>query len=176
MTEENVQATTEPNTDETTPEGGSTQDKASKLDELEKDDLISIVRDLRRENAKTRTEKQATKREIEEFQKWKDSQKSELERAREETESLKQENYSLLKTSIALGAGLTLEDADFIVGDTPEEMKAAAARLAGRLKPADEKPKVTDVFAGSRGTPIGEGPKDSKTIANRYMAGLVFPR
>lgn len=174
MSEENVQETTEAVEQETTQ---STAEKTtSKLEELEKDDLISIVRDLRKENAKTRTEKQATKAELEEFQKWKESQKTELEKAQERATELEKKTYSLLKESIALKAGLSPDDVDFIHGDTEDEMKASAEKLAGRLKPAEGEAKktVTDVFAGARGTPVPAGPKDTKTLANQWLAGIVF--
>lgn len=174
MSEEtNVQETTE--AVETAPEGGESK-PTSKLEELEKEDLISIVRDLRKENAKTRTEKQATKAELEEFRLWKESQKTELEKAQERAANLEKKTYSLLKESIALKAGLSPDDVDFIHGETEDEMRASAEKLAGRLKPKDGEKRtgVTDVFAGARGTPVPAGPQDTKTVANQWLAGLVF--
>lgn len=164
-----------PEANETTPEVEAEVVETKKtLTELTNEELIDYVKTLRKENASHRTEKQATKKELDEFRAWKDSQKTELERAQEKAAELQKENYSLLKTSIALGVGLSLDDVDFISGETPEEMKASAEKLAARVKPTDMKKSPVNVFAGSRGAPVSEGPKDTKALANQWLSSLVF--
>lgn len=178
MSEENVQETTEPTTEVTETE--TVETNKSKLEELERDDLVNIIRDLRRENAKTRTEKQATKKELEEFQAWKDSQKTELERAQEEASRLKEEKLTLLRTNAALSFGLDEDVAEFVKGDTEDEIKASAKKLAEKLGTNEEalarvagKTPVTDVFAGNRGVPVSKS-TDVKTQANEFISGLIF--
>lgn len=158
-----------------TPEGTGAEvvEQKKTLEQLTPEELIDYVKTLRKENASHRTAKQAKDKELEEFRAWKDSQKTELERATERAETLRKENHSLLKTSIALAAGLTEADVEFVSGETPEEIKASAEKLAGRVK-AGEKPSATNVFAGARGTPVGAGPTDTKALANQWLAGLVF--
>ena len=179
MSEENTVQETTDNTTEVDStegtEGAEVVETKKTLDDLTPEELKEYAKKLRKENASHRTAKQAKEKELEEFRAWKDSQKTELERAKERTEELQKENHSLLKTSIALGAGLTLEDVDFINGETPEDMKASAEKLAGRLKTGETKQTTrTDVFAGSRGTATTEGTKDSKAVANEYMAQLIW--
>lgn len=175
MSEENVQETTETAETEVVETEATEENKPTALDAMTPEELKAHIKELRKENASHRTAKQAKAKELEEFQKWKDSQKSELDRTKEEAESLRKENYSLLKTSIALGAGLSLDDVEFINGETPDDMKASAEKLASRLKTDGGKPSTTtNVFAGTRGAPINEGPKDTKQLANETMAQLIW--
>lgn len=162
----------------TAPEGTEPEVVETKktLEQLTPEELIDYVKSLRKENASHRTAKQAQAEELKEFQTWKDSQKTELERATEKAASLEKERNTLLKTSIALGAGLSVDDVEFVSGETPEEIKASAEKLAGRVKAGEtgSAKKVTDVFAGARGTPVTGTPTDTKTMANQWLAGLVF--
>lgn len=154
---------------------GTEENKTTALDAMSADELKEYVKTLRKENASHRTAKQAKTKELEEFQAWKDSQKSELEKVTERNATLEKDNLSLLKTSLAIGAGLGPEDVEFISGDTPEEMKASATKLASRLKPGgDTTTQTTNVFAGTRGAAVSEGTKDPKTVANEYMAQLIW--
>ncbi|OKI54512.1 hypothetical protein [Micromonospora sp. CB01531] len=175
MSGENAPEATETTT---TTEGTETEvvEQKKTLEQLTPEELIDYVKTLRKENASHRTAKQLKDKELEEFRAWKDSQKTELERAQEENATLKQDNLSLLKTSIALGAGLTMDDVEFISGETPEDMKASAEKLAGRVKAGQTNTttNTTDVFAGTRGTATNEGPKNPNDVANAYMAQLIW--
>jgi poly-D-alanine transfer protein DltD len=180
MSEEIVQETTEP--DETdAPEGEEVVETKKTLNQLSQDELIDYVKSLRKENASHRTEKQATRKELEEFQTWKDSQKSDLQRAQEEAATLKDEKLSLLKLNAALAYGLDEDMVEFVKGDTADDIQSSAKKLADRFgnaeaiaQTAGKKSGVTDVFAGSRGTPVSEGPTDPKTAANNFMAQLIW--
>lgn len=154
---------------------GTEENKTTALDAMTPEELKDYVKTLRKENASHRTAKQAKAKELQEFQAWKDAQKTELEKVTEKAAKLEKDNLSLLKTSLALGAGLGPEDVEFISGDTPEEMKASATKLASRLKPGSTTATTTtNVFAGTRGTAVSEGPQDANEIANQYMSQLIW--
>ncbi len=179
MSKENVQETTEPvGTEGTEPEVVETK---KTLDQLTPEELIDYVKVLRKENASHRTEKQAKSKELEEFKAWKDSQKTELEKAQERVDTLAKDNLSLMRTNAALSVGLTEDDVEFVTGTTKDEIQASAQKLAARFGTNEEalaqvagKSQVTDVFAGTRGLPVNEGPKDAKEAANRFLGDLMF--
>lgn len=177
MSEENVQETTDTATEVTETE---TVETKKTLDQLSQDELIDYIKTLRKENASHRTEKQATKKELDEFRAWKESQKSDLERAQDEAKRLKDENLSLLRVNAALAFGLDEEIAEFVKGDTEDEIKASAQRLAEKFGTNEEalaqvagKSQVTDVFAGNRGVPVNQK-VDVKQQANDFLAGLIW--
>lgn len=181
MSVENVQETIEPGSTEVT-ETEVVETKKT-LDQLSQEELVDYVKTLRKENASHRTEKQATKRELDEFRTWKDSQKTELEKAQERAESLEADKLTLLRTNAALSFGLDEDVAEFVKGTTEDEIKASAQKLAEKfgtneaaLAQVAGRPPVTDVFAGNRGLPVTQGPKDAKQAANEFMAGLIWGR
>ena len=178
MSEENVQETNEAGTEAT--ETAEVVEQKKRLNELTQDELVDYVKTLRKENAQHRTEKQATKKELDEFRVWKDSQKTELERAQEKASQLEKDNLSLLRTNAALAVGLTVDDVEFITGTTKDEIEASAKKLAERFGTNDDaiaqvagKSGVTDVFAGARGTPINQK-NDPKQAANEFMSQLIW--
>lgn len=93
-----------------------------------------IIRDLRKENAKHRTDKQAVKSELDEYKAWKDSQKTELQKAQERAAELEKELTSSKRASkqitAAKKAGLDLDLADRIRGESDDEMLEDAKSLA----------------------------------------------
>lgn len=177
MSEENVQETTDATTEGTEPEVVETK---KTLDQLSQEELVDYVKSLRKENASHRTAKQAKDKELEEFRAWKESQKTELERATERAEKAEKDKLSLLRVNAALSVGLTEEDVEFVHGETEDEIKASAQKLAQRfgndeaLAQVAGKQHVTDVFAGNRGLPVSDGPKDAKQAANQFISGLIW--
>lgn len=174
-----VQETTEPVETEVT-ETEVVETKKT-LDQFSNEELIDYVKSLRKENASHRTAKQAKDKELEEFRAWKDSQKTELEKAQERADKLAEDNLSLMRTNAALSVGLSEDDVEFVSGTTEDEIKASATKLAARFGTNDEalaqvagKSRVTDVFAGNRGLPVNDGPKDVKQQANDFLAGLIW--
>lgn len=172
MSEENVQETTE-TTETDAPEGAEVVETKKTLDQLSPEELIDYVKTLRKENASHRTAKQTQAAELAEFKAWKDSQKSDLDRAKEEAATLKEEKLSLLKLNAALAFGLDEDMAEFVKGDSADEIQASAKKLAGKAG-GTTKSGTTDVFAGTRGTAVSDGPKDTKAQANEYMAQLIW--
>ncbi|MFC6021503.1 hypothetical protein ACFP2T_35710 [Plantactinospora solaniradicis] len=143
------------------------------LDQLSQEELVDYVKTLRTENAKHRTAKQAKEAELEEFRAWKESQKSEIEKANERAETAEKDRLTLLRENAALAAGLDDDLTEFVTGSTREEIRASAMKLAGKTTPT-KKVGASDVFAGNRGEPVNSGPKDTKTLANDYMAALIW--
>lgn len=113
------------------------------------------IKQLRREAAKHRVQKQEKEAELEEFRSWKESQKTELQRAAERAERAEKELNGLrmerLRLAVAKETGLDSDLADRIRGESEEEMLEDAKALA---KKYSSKPSV-DVYAGRRGVPVG---------------------
>lgn len=121
------------------PENKGNDDGAGNgTDEFKVDDLPleaqRIIRDLRKENAKHRTDKQAVKSELDEYKAWKDSQKTELQKAQDRAKELEAElNSTKLTTrqiAAAKKAGLDLDLADRVRGASDDEMLEDAKNLA----------------------------------------------
>ena len=119
---------------------------------------------------KRATDNQAAADELEQL---KESQKSELQKARgaaqaarDELEKLKAEREA--ETARAKVSSETGVPADLIAGDTEEEMRDFAARVAAHYK-ADPAPKVP-----SAGKIAREPAADPKEAAKRELAGRIF--
>ena len=161
-----------------TPEGN--EDKNSKLKSLPVDELVNHILELRQENAKHRTEKNAASKELEEFQKWKDSQKTELEKLQEENATLKKDlgltKKEKLAAAVGKKAGLDPDLYEFIKGSSEDEMLASAQKLAEKY-PASasnaDPTKVAQLLAGKRGTPLTEGTIDANELANNALRQIL---
>lgn len=133
--------------------------------ELTNEQLKTLLAKTRREAAGHRVEKQKVKKDLEEFQAWKDSQKTELERALEENAKLKKAQAEVdeekMKRKLAKEAGLDLDFADRIKGDSEEEMLEDAKRMAEKL-PAKAPNGSTASYAGRRGESTTDNAKQSK--------------
>lgn len=143
------------------------------LSKLSKEELAKIARKLRRENAKRRVTTNQTTKEIEEFRKWKESQLTEKERLTARIKELEQEKASAdhdkLVRRVAKKAGLSLEVADRLRGETEEELLEDAislAKLVGKRSAS-----TAAQHAGNRGTPVGAGgtPSDSDWFRDLFQ-------
>lgn len=134
------------------PEGNAEE---FKVDDLP-DEAQKLIRQLRRENAKHRTEKQAAKAELDEYNTWKDSQKSELQKAADRAEKAEKElakaRTESRQITAAKKAGLDLDLAERVRGESDEEMLEDAKALAL-------------LFHGEK--------KDSKTTARDFSGGTA---
>lgn len=114
-------------------EGGTETGTEFKIEDLPAE-AQKIIRELRKENAKHRTDKQAVKSELDEYKAWKDSQKTELQKAQERAAELEKElNTSKVASrqiAAAKKAGLDLDLADRIRGESDDEMLEDAKSLA----------------------------------------------
>lgn len=145
-------------TPEETPTGE--EDRGANLRGLDAETLVSMVLNLRDENASTRRKKSAAEQKLAEdaraWQQHLDSQKSEAQRAADRAAALEEE-LSKFRTKEKRDAivkkidGFPMDLIDLVVGDE-DQMKATAKRLAERektLRAGD-----VSVHAGNRGVPV----------------------
>lgn len=136
--------------------------KNSSIGDLET--ALKEIEKLRKENAAKRVKNKETESELEEFRKWKDSQKTELERLQEAKEAAEKELVKLRREGLrnSIGAEFKLDPDlyEFITGADEEEMRARAEKLAGKVKlPEAAGPQST--YAGNRGTYVAGSNKRS---------------
>ena len=140
------------------------EDEGAELDaspELSAEDLLKEVAKLRKEAASRRVKNKDLDAKLSEYEEWKKSQMTEVERAKaekaelEETvRSLQQENW---RRDAAAKADLDPTWADRVQGETKEEMVADAKRLAEALSGQSKSPGVGSL-AGKRGRGVGTAP------------------
>ena len=144
-------------------------------EDLTIDDYKQIVSKLRKEAGNRRVKSKEIQAQLDEYNNWKKSQMSEVERANAEKAELEAELNSYrkekLQSKVAEKAGLDAEFTDLINGDTEEEMLAHAKRLKERLGPRAATAK--DTRPGSRGKPVGADAGDSVNdwFRNLYASG-----
>jgi len=126
-------------------------DSVSSLTEAQ---LRAELAKVRREAAARRVKQRETDAALTELQKYKDAEKTEMQRIQERAEKAETEAAAYAKEKAALAAakqaGLDPEFAEFLRGNTEEELAKSAAELAARIpkKPA------SDLLAGNRGGPV----------------------
>lgn len=142
------------------------------LSELSKDELNKLVNRLRKENAKRRVTSNQDAKDREEFEKWKNSQLTEKQRLEARVKELEAEKTKTdrekLVRKVAKKAGLSLEMADRLRGDTEEELLEDAA---GLVKIVGKQTSRAASLVGNRGTPVGGGdtpPSDSDWFRNLF--------
>jgi DNA repair ATPase RecN len=144
------------------------------LDDLSVDDYKKIVAKLRREAGSRRVANKENEQKLKEYEDWKKSQMSEVERVRAEKAELEQTlgKYKLLdmKGEIAQRVGLNPQDADLISGDSEDEMVRHAKSLKARLTPGTAT--ASDMRPGGRGTPVGESTELDKDAWLRSLWGI----
>lgn len=129
----------------------------------------SEARKTRKEAARYRTERNKLKDELTEYHAWKDSQKTELERARDEANAARDEAKRLkleqLQFQAARKAGLDLDLMDRIRGESLEDMVEDAKTLAAKSKPSGGS--AGDYGAGERGS-APEGGRSTNWLADLF--------
>ena len=145
--------------DETAENEEGTDEQLEAAPELTQDELLKEVAKLRREAASRRVANKEKDARLKEYDDWKKSQMTEVDRAKAETAELQSTVRELLseknRNTAAAKAGLDLEFADRILGDTLEEMTADAKRLAASLGKTAPR-KASDALAGQRGKGVGQ--------------------
>lgn len=136
---------------------------ANRLEDLSKEELVAQLRRTRKESAGRRVANREKEAELEEFKKWKESQKTELERLRERAEQAEKTATELKRereqAAVAKAAGLDPEFADRIRGNSKEEMLEDAKKLAEKFSAA---PAVkAEIFTGGRGAPVTPTPDNA---------------
>jgi predicted nucleic acid-binding Zn-ribbon protein len=119
---------------------------------LTHEQALAELSKVRREAAKHRTEKQATKAALDELQKYKDAEKTELELLKERAEKAESAAAEATREraarAAAKAAGLDAEWADLVRGNTEDELRASAEALAERL--GNAAPATTAFNTGNR--------------------------
>jgi hypothetical protein len=179
-----VKKATEPVEDEPEEEPPAEKPAAktgSTLDDIDDVTVLrKMVKETRREAAKARTEKNA---ELKEFEAWKDAQKTEAERAIEKAtaraKAAEDRADELLANNLRLEFNVSDELAEFITGDSEDEMRARAEKLRDTKPKAakeekeekedkEEKVKV-GLLGGKRGEPLSKAPETTNDWFTKLM-------
>lgn len=165
MSTEEVQETTETAKDEAVaPLKADTNSSINApLDEVEDPSVLKdMVKKLRAENAKTRTEKNASKSELEEFKAWKESQMTEAEKLQARLVAAEEKVAAAERRAIISEFNLPEDLAEFVTG-TEDEMRAKAEKLAARVasEATHTAPSVPDAFKVPGGEPLKPKKKNS---------------
>lgn len=133
------------------------------LEEIDDPDTLKqMVKKLRGENAKARTKNKDEAAQLAEFQTWKESQMSELEKAQNRAETSEKRIQELARKLIFTEFGLEQDDdvaVEYVTG-TEEEMRAKAERYSARVggKPSGGAPTndglVPELFKVPGGKPV----------------------
>lgn len=140
----------EPVDNEPVIEGTSTE--GSSITSLE--DALKELERVRKEAASRRVLSKEQEKQLQDYEAWKLSQMTEIEKAQAKIQSLEAKATEYDKLSAAKDAGLDLDLAGFVTGTTSEEMLASAKVLAEKLKGSTPAPNTANVFAGRRGEPV----------------------
>lgn len=147
---------------ETTPE---VNEQVAPEANLSGPDLLAELAKVRAEAAARRVENRELKAAQEELQKYKDAEKTELERVTERAAQAESRLQSLtvekLAREAAVAAGLAPELAEFLKGTTEEELAASAEALANKTKST-----APDLGPGTRGAPV----RAEKTAADAFRS------
>jgi len=169
-----VEETQETESTKKAPSGNTNDSINQSLDDIDDPVVLKqMVKSLRGENAKGRKEKQQVKSELEEFNSWKASQMSDLERERDRADKAEQKAKDMTARAVLKEYNLDDDFLDFITGADEDEMREKAERLSGKLSnssPTDDPASAmrpqgvqsTGLLAGKRGDPVGKAGKKSE--------------
>lgn len=132
------------------PEAATEQEESQESEIKDLATALKVVEKLRREAASKRVKNKELEEKAKNWQDHLDSQKTELEKAQEEANRVKQEVEALRKetkvSKLVAKYGIPEEFHEFLVGESDEELEAKAKKLAALKK------KNVEFFAGPRGT------------------------
>ncbi len=141
---------------------------------LSYEELHAELAKTRREAASRRVSAKEKDSELEEFRKWKEAQKSETDRLAERASAAETELAAMkrerMQLAVAQEAGLDLDLADRIRGESEAEMLKDAKTLAERA--GKRQNSDLDPFAGRRGGPVRSGGQEptSGEVFRNWMA------
>lgn len=130
----------------------------------------AALKAARGEAAERRVALKAAKDERDELQakldKIKHDQLSDVDKAKAENETLRQENKTLKLTMLRHDVAEEILDdpslADVLKGESKEEIVASANLLKSKLSPQGERATASSMFAGVRGAPVGDRAEESE--------------
>jgi hypothetical protein len=174
-------APTEPEVQET--EGNESSEELNGTGQLSLEDLQKELAKVRREAAGYRVKAKENEQAKSELDKIRESQMSDLEKAQARIKALEEENTKTSRQAALDVAkakyGFDDDDLEFISGDTPEAIAAAAEKLAKRLGSKNEGESASggnasgnpNLFPGVRGKPVGAGKDDMNELLRRQLRG-----
>lgn len=134
-------------------------------------DLLEANRKKNSENQSLRKANKEMTTQLQEFNAWKESQKSDEQRAQEAQDALAVENAqlkaTLLRTTIKADLGLPAEIVELLQGDTEEELRAHAEKL----KPLFAKPDTPKPPVVNPGQQVLGGTQDPRLRAAQAVFG-----
>ncbi len=176
MSEEGQEPEGQVNEEPVVPIVGNTNDaiNASLEDVTDPDILKKMVKSLRGEAAKHRTEKQANAAKLVEYDEWKTSQLSELDKANQRAEQAEAKAVEALRRSVIKEFGVEEDYHEFITGSTEDELTAKAQKFAKLSKGAEDNSVLpagtANLRPGKRGAPVGGNNGKSDDVA--FFEGL----
>jgi hypothetical protein len=138
------------------------------------EDALKELKKVRSEAARRRTSGKEKDAQLAEYEEWKKSQLTDLQRAQAEKAEIEAELNKLkkgkLQVALAKKHGLDEDFAELISGDSEEEMNDVAKRLAAKLGVKGSS-KGAALFPGRQGKPVStEGKEqDAKTAFNNFI-------
>lgn len=124
--------------------------------DLSPEQLHAELKKVRQEAASRRIELKEAKRKAEDWDKYQESQKTELQKLQdqlaEKDKAIAEKQTDLLRSTVAREYNVADEDLDLLVGDE-DNMKRLAARLGNQTPQGGNAP--ADLLAGARGKPVG---------------------
>lgn len=170
MSDEEVQETEETEEVETPEVEVTTNDTINaSLDEVDDPDVLKkMVKKLRGEAAKTRTEKNAKEAELTEFRAWKESQMTATEKAEQRAQDAEARLLEVTRDAVAKEFGLDDDLIEFLEGVPEDKLREKAEKLAKTTTQAEKNAAAvlpegsgTNLRPGKRGTPVGKSAKDT---------------
>lgn len=162
-------------------EGNTNDSINASLDDIDDPVVLKkMLKKVRGEAARNRVEKNDVAAKLKEYEDWKDSQRSELEKANKRAEEAEAKVLETLKKSIAKEFDIDEDLQEFLVGSTEDEIRAKAQKLGGRKSSSDTQddqkgsgalPAGTTLRPGTRGTPVGKA-KTAQDEGADFFAGL----
>lgn len=149
-------------------EGTGTEGQRMSYEDLEKE--LSKVRN---ESASRRVELRDYKQKADEWDKYQESQKTELQKLQEQLaereKALASKDVDILRAKIASQYNVAEEDYDLLTGDE-ENMKRLAAKL-GKEKGTTSSNGPSTLLAGNRGKPLGN--EGNNFSMENFIRGLA---
>lgn len=173
MSESNEGQVPNPENTTETPESPQVTPQGSGITTLE--DALKELQKVRQEAASKRITNKEQEKELEEFKQWKESQMTEVEKLQARVNEASSEAKEGRQLKAAKAAGLDLDLAGFLSGDTQDELNAMAKVLAEKLGGTEpQTPQLpSGVFAGQRGEPISNSNKNADDRANQMIAEMM---
>lgn len=162
MTVENVTEEVTDEVKETESASGSGSDGADDLSSKSPDELASMIRSLRKENASKRVANRETQQKLSEYEEWKRSQMSEAEKLKADLERAVAERQSDWIDLYCEKYNVPEDSRDLVKGSSREDIerlaKALGVKDAQRVE--EEKPRNPNLFPGTRGSAVGSTGKN----------------